>query len=341
MLLALMISERLRHYGAGSECAASAGAQPVAVHVLRLRGSGGWDSVSTRTRKKGGWEREVARGSRRDSRGRRTESSSETEEEIGEKNVPLGKHLEPVLRPKRSDTQKPVATVVSMHEAVARKRERERLRARAEDQGAAAAPAVLVTVREGFGAEAGGGVLPITEDELLKTSKGKLLKLAKQHGLRVKCEDKAQLTNKDIRRALAPFVRPDSALEMPSRDRGRRKTRAGDRKRGGLLEKSRYLASMWVDGEERSVYGQGHPKDSDFVQWAEECVEELEARERVNPTGPTRSRKERKEMVHEVALKFSDEYFIKVLTGEIKVACIVVCVCVCVCVCVGLHSGQG
>ena len=73
---------------------------------------------------------------------------------------------------------------------------------------------------------------------------------------------------------------------------------------------------MWVDGEERSVYGQGHPKDSDFVQWAEECVEELEARERVNPTGPTRSRKERKEMVHEVALKFSDEYFIKVLTGK-------------------------
>jgi len=286
------------------------------------------------------------------------EDDDEEEESWGEKNVPLGKHLMPVVRPKKSETPVAKATVLSMDEGVARKKERDREKARSK---VSAAGAVHVTVDQrkalaklkGEGGLA-VGVLPISPRELRKLSKGALLKLAKESGLKVTCEDKSQLSNlinhlinqvhnlfinelinlsmqvtcedksllsnREVRSALEPFLAATETLEALSREGDASSARKHQRKKGHLPPTSKYLSSAWVDGEERSVYGDGHPKDSDFVRWAAECVSELEERERVNPSGAPRSKQERAELVHETAQRFSDQYFTMVLTGQVKVS---------------------
>jgi hypothetical protein len=134
----------------------------------------------------------------------------------------------------------------------------------------------------------------------------------------VVCRDKSLLSNRDVRRALEPFLPSGTALE--ALELARNAAPAEPRKKGRLAPKSRYLSSVWVDGEERSVYGHGHPKDSDFLSWAVECVDELEAQERLDPSSaaPPRSKKERQQLIHETALRFSDQYFTMVLTGKVK-----------------------
>ena len=293
-------------------CSDSEGWSP-GMPVMGLRGGGrggetagrGWAAVEGVSKGKSGGTKS---SSRNDVRGkaRRVGSSEEEEEEedFGEKNVPLGKHLMPVLRPKKSETVAPAAAVISMSEAIAHKRERER--ARSSNTPDAGSGLVYVTVDE---RRTGGGVLPMTPQELRKLSKGALLKMAKQSGLKVVCEDKSLLSNRDVRKALEPFLPSGEALKDLERERSGVKSTPVRRKKGQLAEKSKYLSSVWVDGQEKSVYGEGHPKDSDFVAWAVECVEELEERERLTPSGRTRSKKERAELIHETALKFSDQFF--------------------------------
>lgn len=283
------------------------------VPVMALRGGGadgrrdirGWGGVGgvskgPEWRNRGGKtgsQRGRGSGDARKSRHGGRDEVEEESEDWGEENVPLGKHLAPVVRPKKSETLPSASTVLSMDEAVARKRERERQRARSHESTAGH---ISVTVDERHrGSKAGGGVLQITPKELQKMSKGKLLKLAKQSGLKVVCQDndKSLLSNRDVRTALEPFLPSDEALDALARERDGSKARPSDRKRGKLPSKSKYLASVWVDGEERSVYGVGHPKDCDFVSWATECIDELEHRETIQPTGPTRSKKDRETLV--------------------------------------------
>jgi hypothetical protein len=138
--------------------------------------------------------------------------------------------------------------------------------------------------------------------------------------MQVTCEDKSLLSNREVRSALEPFLAATETLEALSREGDASSARKHQRKKGHLPPTSKYLSSAWVDGEERSVYGAGHPKDSDFVRWAADCVSELEERERLNPSGAPRSKQERAELVHETAQRFSDQYFTMILTGQVKVS---------------------
>jgi len=274
---------------------------------MTLRGGGaengradirGWGVVGGVSKGSGRKDRKTGSQIRKSS----DDEENEEQEDWGEKNVPLGKHLTPVVRLRKSETLPSAATVLSMDEAVARKRDRERQRARTLESPAGH---IYVTVDERTSssqARGGGGVLPIPRKRLKKMSKGNLLKLAKQSGLKVVCEDndKSLLSNRDVRNALEPFLASDEALDAVRREREGSKNRPSDRKRGHLAPKSKYLASVWVNGEEKSVYGAGHPKDSDFVLWATDCVDELDRREKINPTGPTRSKKERIALVQAV-----------------------------------------
>ena len=309
-------------HGAGCEAGARCCRVRPILSALALRGGGagegrsgarGWGAV-------GGVSKGTKRAGR-SSHGDADRSASADEDDNGEAedwgddNVPVGKHLTPVMRTKKSETIAPAATLLSMEQAVARGRERRRERARSGEPDVDAAVRVTFDGRNETGSE---GVLQITPKELRKLSKGALLKLAKESGLRVVCRDKSLLSNRDVRRALEPFLPSGTALE--ALELARNAAPAEPRKKGRLAPKSRYLSSVWVDGEERSVYGHGHPKDSDFLSWAVECVDELEAQERLDPSSaaPPRSKKERQQLIHETALRFSDQYFTMVLTGKVK-----------------------
>ena len=151
---------------------------------------GGHNNIGTKRREKGGRGRSLGMSQRGREISDEEEDDDEEEESWGEKNVPLGKHLMPVVRPKKSETPVAKATVLSMVEGVARKKERDREKARSK---VSAAGAVHVTVDQRKAlAKAKGegglavGVLPISPRELRKLSKGALLKLAKESGLKVR-----------------------------------------------------------------------------------------------------------------------------------------------------------
>jgi len=305
---------------------------PTPPPMLRLRGSGvhserpasgehrGWASV--RGVGKGDKETKSGRGPSRDrarepahrkikgrSRGERQgEEREETEAENTREKQPIqvGKHLVPIVRVKKSETVLPAAKVVAIDEALARIR----LKSRSRD---AAEGLIRVSVDERRQAAGAGdgpwapGVLRATPKELARLSKGALLKLAKQSGLKVVCKDKSLLSNRDVRKALEPFLPNEDTLRALDASRACLTATPLGRIKGRMHEKSKFLSSVWIDGEERSVYGSGRPKDSDFLAWAAECVEELEEREHVEPTGPPRSKKQRQQLIHDTALHFSDQ----------------------------------
>ena len=121
------------------------------------------------------------------------------------------------------------------------------------------------------------------------------------------CKDKSLLSNRDVRKALEPFLPNEDTLRALDASRASSTATPLGRVKGRMHEKSKFLSSVWIDGEERSVYGSGRPKDSDFLEWATECVEELDKREALEPTGPPRSKKQRQQLIHETALHFSDQ----------------------------------
>jgi len=219
----------------------------------RRTGARGWGAVDRGPARVGRTSRD--RGSSADE-DEDEDEGDDAEDDWGEENVPLGKHLTPVVRAKKSETVAPAAAVLSMDAAVARRRERERERARSGDRGGAAAVRVTVTGRNETGS---AGVLQITPKELRKLSKGALLKLAKQSGLKVVCSDKSLLSNRDVRRALEPFLPSGKALE--ALELARDAAPAEPRKKGRLAPKSRSRSVSVAGGEggEEAAAGRARP----------------------------------------------------------------------------------